>query len=241
VIVTFADNLTTLDLRDVAHRHVNSGAELTLAAHHEPIQMPYGSLVLDGDTVTDYVEKPISTPLIASAVFACSPRALERLPHGQAAGLVDLYRLVRAAGGRVVACRHSEAWVDVNDAGAVERAELLVWERQAMFDTWAPSDAPEERVLMRCDDEGVVLAQTDSGLWTLPADPGLVASDATRIDSIEMRDGRSTPVRYLVGVQSTGTSGTDAALEHHSWSALSAMTLSDVARRAIALLGRHVR
>jgi NDP-mannose synthase len=133
VVVTYADNLTTLDLRRIWSHHVAEEAMLTLATHQEPFQLPYGELVLDGGEVAEYVEKPTWRPWVASAVCVLAPAALDLLPEGRPSGLVDLFHAVKAARGRVAAFPHAEPWVDVNDAAALARAEELVRENREAF------------------------------------------------------------------------------------------------------------
>ena len=94
VIVTFADNVTTLDLRRVADFHSEAGAALTLAVHYEPIQMPYGELALDGDSVIKYHEKPVRELLISSGVSVMSPDAIAAIPRAQPTALGDLHGLM---------------------------------------------------------------------------------------------------------------------------------------------------
>ena len=136
VLVTYADNLTTLDLRLVLARHRASGAALTLAAHEEPIRLPYGELEVEGGEVVGYREKPEWRPLVCSAVSVLGPAALD-VPRADApTGLVDLFHGVRRAGGHVVAFPHAAPWIDVNDAAAIRRAGELVATHRAGFEQW---------------------------------------------------------------------------------------------------------
>jgi NDP-sugar pyrophosphorylase family protein len=136
VLVTYADNLTTLDLRLVLAHHRTSGAALTLAAHEEPLRLPYGELEVVRGEVVAYREKPEWRPLVCSAVSVLGPAALE-VPRADApTGLVDLFRGVRRNGGLVVAFSHTAPWVDVNDAAAIRRADELVAIHRAGFEQW---------------------------------------------------------------------------------------------------------
>ena len=55
LLVVFADNLTTLDLRALLRDHDQGGAALTLAVHEEPFRMSFGEVRTEGDQVTGYL------------------------------------------------------------------------------------------------------------------------------------------------------------------------------------------
>jgi mannose-1-phosphate guanylyltransferase len=133
VLVVFADNLTSLDLRTVVQGHRDSGAGLTLAAHEHGVRVPYGRLDLEGDRVVGYTEKPTVQVTVASAITVLGPEALAALPGDEACGLVDLTRRLVHDGVLVRAHRHEADWVDVNDSGGLEAAEALVRRHPEFF------------------------------------------------------------------------------------------------------------
>jgi NDP-mannose synthase len=174
LLVVFADNLTTLDLRALLRDHDEGGAALTLAVHEEPFRMSFGEVRTEGDQVTGYWEKPDKNFLISSGVSVLGAPALALLAdQGQRpVGLSDLYRLVAERGLKVRAFRHQAAWIDVNDGAAAIRAEKLVAENRADFDHWFDQGAAprvRERVLhVISGADGVLLSRRD-GRWLLPA------------------------------------------------------------------------
>lgn len=138
VLTVYADNLTSLDLRDILTHHGESGAALTLAAHDEPFRLPYGRLDISGGRVVGYSEKPTLAVTVCSAIAVLGPAATALLPEGQPSGLVDLTVELLRRGLPVSAYRHQAPWVDVNDAADVRRAESLLEEHAADF-SW-PDD-----------------------------------------------------------------------------------------------------
>lgn len=126
LLVVYADNLTSLDLGAVLRRHADSGAALTLATHEEPFRLPYGRLEVVDGRVVDYAEKPVLRVPVCSAVSVLGPAATAALPADRPTGLVDLTRALLARGEPVAAHVHDAAWVDVNDAAALARAEALL-------------------------------------------------------------------------------------------------------------------
>jgi NDP-sugar pyrophosphorylase family protein len=136
VLVVFADNLTTLDLRRLLAHHRSTSAALTLACHEHRFRIPYGQLETEGGRVTGYVEKPVVPITVASAVSVLGAPALSLLaawPDPGGVGLVDLTRALLAENRLVAAYPHAADWVDVNDARAIERADALVLRHPRLF------------------------------------------------------------------------------------------------------------
>lgn len=126
VLLTFADNLTAMDLRALLDHHQRSDAMLTLAAHHEPFPLPFGVLEIEGASVVGYEEKPHLRVLVSSGTSVLSTQALAAIPAEGATGISDLFRSVRGSAGVVMAYLHDAPWVDVNDGDALSRAEAMV-------------------------------------------------------------------------------------------------------------------
>ncbi|MDX6552442.1 MAG: NDP-mannose synthase, partial [Gaiellales bacterium] len=126
VLTVYADNVTSLDLRDVLRHHAESGAALTLAAHDEPFRLPYGRLDIEAGRVVGYSEKPAIAVTVSSAIAVLGSAATEVIPADRPTGLVDLTVELLRRGLPVAAYEHRAPWVDVNDAGGVRRAETLL-------------------------------------------------------------------------------------------------------------------
>jgi NDP-sugar pyrophosphorylase family protein len=161
-----ADNLTAIDLGAMIARHRETGADLTLAGHLHRIRIPYGELRTDGDRVTTYREKPISTTRVCSAVCVLGPAALSAIDgptglHDLAGRLIDTGRDVRVF-------EHDAAWIDVNDATDLARAEELVASTD-LLECWAAS--PDQEVVGALVRDGARLLlerRADVELWDTP-------------------------------------------------------------------------
>ena len=169
LLVVFADNLTTLDLRALLDEHDRGGSVLTLATHEEPFKMSFGEVVAEGDWVTGYREKPEKKFLISSGISVLGAAALAILAEQgqQPVGLSDLFRLVFERGFPVRAFHHQAAWIDVNDGDAVARAERLVAGNRAGFDLWAPEPVRQRVLHVVSGPEGVLLRRVGAH-WGLP-------------------------------------------------------------------------
>lgn len=172
VLLTFADNLTALDLGGVLAAHRSGEAALTLATHVESVPIPFGALRLDGGRVIEYREKPRLPVRICSGVAVLGDEALAALELGRRAGLSELAGRLLGRRCRIAAFPHSAPWVDVNDAGAVRRAEELVAAHPAAFDQWAGGEPPSALDLLVLHERKVLLRGQGRGMrspWDIPS------------------------------------------------------------------------
>lgn len=134
ILVILADNLTTLDLRLFLAAHGSSGAAVTVATHLEAFRSSYGEIDVENGWVTAYREKPSRSVLICSGISALGARALDAIPRDEPMGISGLVQTLLKRGDVVREYRHNAPWVDVNDAEALRRAELLVAEFPDQFE-----------------------------------------------------------------------------------------------------------
>jgi NDP-mannose synthase len=127
VLLAFADLLTDLDVSALVAAHDAHGNDLTLASHVFRDRMAFGELVVEGDRVRNYREKPERSYLICSGVFVASPRAARLVGElGTKVGLVDLVQGCLRVGLEVGVWHHESMWLDINSAEALQRAEELL-------------------------------------------------------------------------------------------------------------------
>lgn len=150
LLIINVDNLTSLDLREFVSQHVESKAALTVATHFETFQIPFGEVVIEQDDIVEYREKPRWPVCISSGTYVLSRTTCELIPRGQRIDIPALFDRVRAHGGRVVAFPHEAAWIDVNDAEAVRRAEALIATHGDEFNEGAnPNFVGAQQALLR--------------------------------------------------------------------------------------------
>ena len=133
LLIINVDNLTSLNLQKFVSQHIESRAALTVATHFETFQIPFGEVVIEQGDIVEYREKPRLPVCISSGTYVLSRFACELIPRGQRLDIPALFERVRASGGRVAAFPHEAAWIDVNDAEAVRRADVLVATHGAEF------------------------------------------------------------------------------------------------------------
>ena len=133
ILVTYVDNLTSLDESALLKRHRESGAVMTIATHVWPLANPFGELeILDG-FLSAYEEKPVRNVRICSGSFVVSPAAAAAVTRNESCGTNELCELLLKRHLPVAVYCHDELWVDVNDGLAVREAERLVAQHSERF------------------------------------------------------------------------------------------------------------
>lgn len=125
LLVVNVDNLTSLDLVALVAEHRRYAADLTIAAHHHPLPLDFGELVLRDGRVVEYREKPVRYPLVSSGVYVVSRRAASLAGAQESLGVPEFFARAQASSMQVRAFEHSAAWIDVNDLDALRKAEAL--------------------------------------------------------------------------------------------------------------------
>lgn len=146
LLVVYADNLTTLDLRVIAAEHAAGAADMTIATHKQHFRMPFGEVRIENGDVRAYVEKPTCSFDVCSAVSVLGPAALAALPCGRPTGISNLVQFLIDDGRRVRSVPHTAPWIDVNDVASIPLAEALVAAHQRDFDLWS-ADPGEPQAL----------------------------------------------------------------------------------------------
>jgi NDP-sugar pyrophosphorylase family protein len=126
LLVLNVDNLTRLPLRTFVAFHYQQAASLTIAAHVEPFQIPFGELDMVDDRVQQYVEKPVKSIWISSGTYVVGRDACDFLLPGRRTDIPDFVATLLRENKLVAAFRHATPWIDVNHAGALRKAEEMV-------------------------------------------------------------------------------------------------------------------
>jgi NDP-sugar pyrophosphorylase family protein len=115
------DVLTSLDYRELADVHQQSGAALTIATQEKTVSIDLGVIDRDGSWVTGYREKPTLRYDISMGIYVYEPSALRYLPDGPCQ-FPDLVLRLLAGGETVAAFRSRDRWYDIGTPDEYERA-----------------------------------------------------------------------------------------------------------------------
>lgn len=135
VMVINGDTFTDLDFTSMIAGHMTSGADVTIAAHHEEVRIEFGVLVPDDDgLLVDYDEKPTIHYLVSMGINILTADALEHLQPVRKIDFPTFLTELRGH-GRSVRCYETDCvWLDLgrlsdvhvaNDAFAAEPDRFL--------------------------------------------------------------------------------------------------------------------
>ncbi len=134
VLVVNADNLTAIDLNAILESHWAADCALTLAVHEQPFPIPFGKVMIDGNRIVSYQEKPTLSVPVASAISVLGKAALNSLNPGENIGLPEFANRLLTSKLEINAYVHNAPWVDVNDVPTIKLAEELFSEHVDQFE-----------------------------------------------------------------------------------------------------------
>lgn len=132
-MLTFGDALSDVDLGALATLHRSSGKLATITAVHPPPR--FGELVLDGDRVAEFSEKPMDAGWINGGFMVLEPGVLEYI-DGDHVPLAPepMQRLARD--GELVAHRHDGFWQSMDSMRDKVLLEQLWDTGVALWKVW---------------------------------------------------------------------------------------------------------
>lgn len=125
ILVTHADQVTTLPFARMVDYHLAEGAAITVGAFYHEVAVPYGVLRLDEVALTEIDEKPTLRFPCFAGFTVLDPAMLDLVPPATVFSMVDLIEAARAAGHRVVVFPIVEMWLDIGNWEELNRA--LLW------------------------------------------------------------------------------------------------------------------
>jgi dTDP-glucose pyrophosphorylase len=124
LIVTNADLLTKEDFGGMVDRHIESGADATMAVRDYEMQVPFGVVHERDGRIESVEEKPIQRFVVSAGMYVLSPAALDFVPPQRYFDMPMLFQQLVEA-GRTTRC-HPVAgyWLDIGRIGDYERANF---------------------------------------------------------------------------------------------------------------------
>lgn len=125
ILVTHADQVTSLQWARMVDFHLAEDAAITVGAFYHSVDIPYGVLTLDGTTLQGIVEKPTVRWPVNAGFYVLDPSVLDLVPDGRSFTGVDLFEAAVAEGRRVVVFPIVETLIDIGNWEDLNRA--LLW------------------------------------------------------------------------------------------------------------------
>ena len=113
IIVTNGDVLTDISYTSILDFHTKNQAKATMAIREYELQNPYGVVTIDGESISNYEEKPISKSYINAGVYVVDPACLSELEYGAFCDMPTLFSILREKKDRVIAFPIHEPWLDI--------------------------------------------------------------------------------------------------------------------------------
>ena len=107
------DLLCTMEYRKMMAAHRKSKASATIGTYVKDIKLDLGRLVLQGDRVKDYLEKPTYSYPASMGIYILEPEILRFIPRDAKFDLPDLIRKLIRTRRRVTAYTHPGIWLDI--------------------------------------------------------------------------------------------------------------------------------
>jgi NDP-sugar pyrophosphorylase family protein len=124
LLVMNGDILTTLDYRALYDRHLQMGAEATVATIRREHRVEFG--VVDADAegfLSGYREKPVLDYTVSMGVYVLSRGCQSLIGQGESLGMPDLLLRVLARGGRVFCAKEPCYWLDIGRVDDYDEAQ----------------------------------------------------------------------------------------------------------------------
>ncbi len=124
ILVTNGDLLTKEDYAHMVDRHVETGADATMAVRDYEMQVPFGVVRERDGRIEAIEEKPVQRFVVSAGMYVLSPSVLELVPAGRYLDMPTLFESVVARGLRS-RCHHVDGyWLDIGRLPDYERANL---------------------------------------------------------------------------------------------------------------------
>lgn len=124
IIVTNADLLTKDNHGYMVDRHIESGADATMAVRDYEMKVPFGVVHERDGQIEMIEEKPIQSFVVNAGMYVLSPHVLDLVPHGESFDMPSLFETVSRKGLRT-RCHHIDGyWLDIGRLPDFERANL---------------------------------------------------------------------------------------------------------------------
>lgn len=121
-LVMNGDILTDLDFAKMLRFHRRNGASMTIAARKHAMQLPFGTISADGNSVTDITEKPVKEYLISTGIYILEPEALGQIPDDTFFTMPELIKALIRAKKTVLKYQFDAYWLAIERVDQLEEA-----------------------------------------------------------------------------------------------------------------------
>lgn len=125
-LVMNSDLLTTISFEEMYMRHVEEGADVTIAAIPYVVSVPFAILTTDGAQVKGIEEKPTYSYYANAGIYIFSNQLLNTLPNDARTDATDLIEQALNANKKVVYYPINGTWIDIGSPNDFKQAQDLM-------------------------------------------------------------------------------------------------------------------
>jgi dTDP-glucose pyrophosphorylase len=123
IIVMNGDLLTSLNFSKMLSFHRANGMVATMGVREHRVEIPYGVIESDGETLTRIMEKPSNSYLINAGVYVVEPRILDLVDGDRPFHMTDLFEAVLAKREKAGVYKIEEYWRDIGQMTDLKSAQ----------------------------------------------------------------------------------------------------------------------
>ena len=113
IFITNGDVVSKIDYRDFLYFHQDNQSDLTFSVTYHQEQNPFGVVEVDGNKITNIVEKPVYKSLISAGIYLINPEIIKFIKKGNPYTMPELAIKSIENEKKVLAYSLFEEWQDI--------------------------------------------------------------------------------------------------------------------------------
>jgi len=122
IIVINGDILTGINLEQLLYYHNSSGKKITMCAANHKVPVPYGTIEVDGTTITEIEEKPLKTYLVNAGIYVIEPIIISKMKKNIKIDMTEIINNYVSKQEVSIYPLH-EQWIDIGSHEDYEKAQ----------------------------------------------------------------------------------------------------------------------
>ncbi len=118
-----ADLLTTINFKQLLAFHKKQEVAATMCVQTHQVEIPFGVIEADGNTINRIDEKPVKGFLVNAGIYVIEPSILKLLDKKVHTSMPELFKLVIETGQKASAFAMHEDWLDIGRPEDFEKAD----------------------------------------------------------------------------------------------------------------------
>ncbi len=112
-IVTNGDILSDLNFNELVECHRKSGKKVTICSYKKEVPISLGVLELDGNTVSDYIEKPTYEFNVSTGIYVLNRSVVDNIPKNQYFDFPTLIKKLISLNEPINVYKFEGEWFDI--------------------------------------------------------------------------------------------------------------------------------